>query len=282
MTNTRLTDPEILELRYPVLLEEFSIRRGSGGKGKWTSGDGTRRVIRFLERMNCAILSELPSRAPVRRRRRRAGRSRRQFACAVPTAASSASKAATRPCSRRARPSSSSRPPAAASAIPEAYDAVRSFCGNKRLPPPTFRQFGPAAPCQAAARSPSYEGHRAPTTKATDNEMKTADAARASLEVLPDPCGGPDVRRRRPGGRDRARLAERRRLHRARHHRRRCSRPSPARRSTTRTTTSPISICRVSTSKAPSSPSRTSTAPTSRMPICAAPICRARGSTAPR
>ena len=57
MTNTRLTDPEILELRYPVLLEEFSIRRGSGGKGKWTSGDGTRRVIRFLERMSCAILS---------------------------------------------------------------------------------------------------------------------------------------------------------------------------------------------------------------------------------
>ena len=57
MTNTRLTDPEILELRYPVLLEAFSIRRGSGGKGKWTSGDGTRRVIRFLERMHCAILS---------------------------------------------------------------------------------------------------------------------------------------------------------------------------------------------------------------------------------
>jgi 5-oxoprolinase (ATP-hydrolysing) len=57
MTNTRLTDPEVLELRYPVLLEEFSIRRGSGGKGKWNSGDGTRRVLRFLERMNCAIVS---------------------------------------------------------------------------------------------------------------------------------------------------------------------------------------------------------------------------------
>ena len=57
MTNTRLTDPEILELRYPVLVEEFSIRRDSGGKGKWSSGDGTRRVIRFLERMDCAILS---------------------------------------------------------------------------------------------------------------------------------------------------------------------------------------------------------------------------------
>jgi 5-oxoprolinase (ATP-hydrolysing) len=57
MTNTRLTDPEILELRYPVLLEEFSIRRGSGGKGRWCAGDGTLRRIRFLERMDCAILS---------------------------------------------------------------------------------------------------------------------------------------------------------------------------------------------------------------------------------
>ncbi len=57
MTNTRLTDPEVLELRYPVLVEAFSIRRGSGGKGRWTSGDGTRRVIRFLEPMTAAILS---------------------------------------------------------------------------------------------------------------------------------------------------------------------------------------------------------------------------------
>ena len=57
MTNSRLTDPELLELRYPVLLERFEIRRGSGGKGKWRAGDGTLRVIRFLERMECAILS---------------------------------------------------------------------------------------------------------------------------------------------------------------------------------------------------------------------------------
>ena len=47
MTNSRLTDPEVLELRYPVLLERFEIRRGSGGKGKWRAGDGTLRVIRF-------------------------------------------------------------------------------------------------------------------------------------------------------------------------------------------------------------------------------------------
>jgi 5-oxoprolinase (ATP-hydrolysing) len=57
MTNTRLTDPEILEFRYPVLLEDFHIRKGSGGKGKWSAGDGIRRTIRFLEKMECTILS---------------------------------------------------------------------------------------------------------------------------------------------------------------------------------------------------------------------------------
>ncbi|HUU25618.1 MAG TPA: hydantoinase B/oxoprolinase family protein [Methyloceanibacter sp.] len=57
MTNSRLTDPEVLELRYPVLLERFEITRGSGGKGEWHAGDGTLRVLRFLEEMDCAILS---------------------------------------------------------------------------------------------------------------------------------------------------------------------------------------------------------------------------------
>jgi 5-oxoprolinase (ATP-hydrolysing) len=57
MTNTRLTDPEVLEFRYPVLLEDFHIRTGSGGKGKWKAGDGVRRSIRFLETMECTILS---------------------------------------------------------------------------------------------------------------------------------------------------------------------------------------------------------------------------------
>lgn len=65
MTNTRLTDPEILELRYPVVLEEFSIRRGSGGQGQWSAGDGVRRVIRMREPMTCAILSGYRNRAPV-------------------------------------------------------------------------------------------------------------------------------------------------------------------------------------------------------------------------
>jgi 5-oxoprolinase (ATP-hydrolysing) len=57
MTNTRLTDPEILEYRYPVVLEDFHIRVGSGGKGKWHAGGGIRRTIRFLEPMNCTLLT---------------------------------------------------------------------------------------------------------------------------------------------------------------------------------------------------------------------------------
>ena len=57
MTNSRLTDPEVLETRFPVLLEDFHIRPGSGGRGRWHAGAGTYRRIRFLEKMECALLS---------------------------------------------------------------------------------------------------------------------------------------------------------------------------------------------------------------------------------
>ncbi|MEJ2478917.1 MAG: hydantoinase B/oxoprolinase family protein [Acidihalobacter sp.] len=57
MTNSRLTDPEVLELRYPVLLEEFAIRRGSGGRGRQQGGDGVRRRLRFREDMELVILA---------------------------------------------------------------------------------------------------------------------------------------------------------------------------------------------------------------------------------
>ncbi len=57
MTNSRLTDPEILETRFPVVLEDFHIRPGSGGRGEWNAGDGTSRTIRFRKTMDCAILS---------------------------------------------------------------------------------------------------------------------------------------------------------------------------------------------------------------------------------
>src|SRR5690606_1113530 len=57
MTNSRLTDPEILEMRFPVMVERFGLRHGSGGRGAFDAGDGTFRTLRFLERMDCAILS---------------------------------------------------------------------------------------------------------------------------------------------------------------------------------------------------------------------------------
>ncbi|HEU00055.1 hypothetical protein LCGC14_0331490 [marine sediment metagenome] len=64
MTNSRLTDPEILEMRYPVVLEDFHIRKGSGGDGAKHGGDGTRRTIRFLQTMDCAILSSHRTQPP--------------------------------------------------------------------------------------------------------------------------------------------------------------------------------------------------------------------------
>jgi len=64
MTNTRITDPEIMEWRYPVKLEEFSIRRGSGGNGRYLGGDGVRRVLRFKEQVEVSILSQHRHQSP--------------------------------------------------------------------------------------------------------------------------------------------------------------------------------------------------------------------------
>lgn len=58
MTNTRITDPEIMELRYPVQLNEFAIRKGSGGEGEWKGGDGVTRKITFLEPVNLSVLTQ--------------------------------------------------------------------------------------------------------------------------------------------------------------------------------------------------------------------------------
>ena len=57
MTNSRLTDPEVLESRYPVRLESFAVRCGSGGNGRWPGGDGLERTIRFLEPMCVSLIS---------------------------------------------------------------------------------------------------------------------------------------------------------------------------------------------------------------------------------
>lgn len=57
MTNSRLTDPEVLEWRFPVRVESYEIRRGSGGRGQWRGGNGGIRRIRFLESMTASVLS---------------------------------------------------------------------------------------------------------------------------------------------------------------------------------------------------------------------------------
>jgi 5-oxoprolinase (ATP-hydrolysing) len=57
MTNSRLTDPEVLEWRFPVLLRDFSIRQGSGGAGQYRGGNGIVRTIEFRESMTAGILS---------------------------------------------------------------------------------------------------------------------------------------------------------------------------------------------------------------------------------
>jgi 5-oxoprolinase (ATP-hydrolysing) len=64
MTNTRMTDPEVFELRYPVRLERFAIRQNSGGHGKWTGGDGAIRRVHFLEPMTAIIVSSRRNVAP--------------------------------------------------------------------------------------------------------------------------------------------------------------------------------------------------------------------------
>ncbi|KAL3317013.1 hypothetical protein Ciccas_004337 [Cichlidogyrus casuarinus] len=64
MTNTRITDPEILERRYPVVLEKFHLREGSGGAGKWRGGDGVVRKILFRKQMTLCVLTQRRALAP--------------------------------------------------------------------------------------------------------------------------------------------------------------------------------------------------------------------------
>ena len=64
MTNTRLTDPEIIEQRFPVRVQEFSIRRGSGGSGRFTGGNGVVRELEFLEALEVSLLTNRRSEWP--------------------------------------------------------------------------------------------------------------------------------------------------------------------------------------------------------------------------
>ena len=64
MTNSRMTDPEVLERRYPVRVDHHRIRHGSGGTGRWRGGDGSQRRLTFLEPMEVALLSSRRSENP--------------------------------------------------------------------------------------------------------------------------------------------------------------------------------------------------------------------------
>ena len=79
MTNSRLTDPEVLEWRFPVRVESFAIRQGSGGAGRWHGGDGVIRKIRFLEPMTASILSNRRRVAPFGLKGGAAGKTGRNY-----------------------------------------------------------------------------------------------------------------------------------------------------------------------------------------------------------
>jgi N-methylhydantoinase B/oxoprolinase/acetone carboxylase alpha subunit len=113
MTNSRLTDPEVLEFRFPVRLDSYEIRQGSGGAGRWRGGDGGVRRVRFLEPMTASILSNgrvhpafgLAGGQPARRA---------STAWCAPTAASRRWPTSAAPRCCRAMCSRSTRPAAAA------------------------------------------------------------------------------------------------------------------------------------------------------------------------
>lgn len=79
MTNTQITDPEILEFRYPVKLRQFAIRKDSGGKGKWTGGDGVIREFEFEEPVTITLLTQHRKEEPFGLKGGLAGKTGRQF-----------------------------------------------------------------------------------------------------------------------------------------------------------------------------------------------------------
>ena len=79
MTNTRITDPEVLEHRFPVRIHKLAVRTNSGGRGKWNGGDGMIREYEFLEEVNLSLLSQRRSSGPYGLKGGETGKSGRQF-----------------------------------------------------------------------------------------------------------------------------------------------------------------------------------------------------------
>ena len=126
MTNSRLTDPEMLEMRFPVLLEDFHIREGSGGKGKWHAGDGTGAPSASSKRWNAPSCRRTATARPKGWTAAAIGRGRQDRGAPRGRHASRRCAPATRPCWRPARRSSSPRRRRAGSERPRALLYSRS------------------------------------------------------------------------------------------------------------------------------------------------------------
>ncbi len=219
MTNSRLTDPEVLEFRYPVRLESYEIRRGTGGAGRWRGGDGgTARdpLPGAADRRRSS-----PTAASTRRSGWPAGRRARRDATAscAPTARSRRSATSARSRCARATPSSSRRRPAAATA--------------PRDRPPS----GATATATATASAAGAEAPR-PRRRGTAGAAGTATATRAAgaaaLRPTGTPAGSAEPVVERVDPQRRAVVAVVERLGRAREVRASARRPSPRPRSPSR------------------------------------------------
>ena len=119
MTNTRMTDPEVFELRYPVRLESFEIRQGSGGEGRHRGGNGSRRSIRFLEPMTISVVASRRDVPPFGLEGGAPGAPGRQWIDRADGTRATPWAAATRRSSTPATPSPSKPPAAEATALLE-------------------------------------------------------------------------------------------------------------------------------------------------------------------
>ena len=141
MSNTLNTPVEALELSYPLRVERYALRRGSGGAGRHRGGDGVVRELRVLEDCRLSLLTERraprPGRAPAAARPARRGRDAPERRGASAEGDAPAPRRRSRPHRdprrRRLRPGS---PPLSKAAVGRAKSALRSGCGNHQFQPP--------------------------------------------------------------------------------------------------------------------------------------------------
>jgi 5-oxoprolinase (ATP-hydrolysing) len=163
MTNTRATDPEVLETRFPVRVERMAHRSGSGGAGKWTGGEGMHRILRFLDPVTVTTLCSHRI-VPVPGREGGIPAPSARTGCCARTARPNGSTETQGPTSRPVTPSKCSPPAAAVGASPTdplhlSENTLRGARGVENPSPaprgPDVRHFGFRPPCVARAPCPT-------------------------------------------------------------------------------------------------------------------------------